>query len=405
MIKKITIENFFSFGESQTIELNADTNVLVGINGTGKSNFIKAIRLLREIVLGDFEKLFSENWGGFSSVMNFINPDAGEIGITYEFDKDFLKKAFQEYFSFPRNPVYQVTIHKKGESGYSLSEWIYNESSKDGVTIPFTYLKVEKGSNGLISEKGTKESSKIKRLELLKPNESVFKQINDPGRYFPIYTLKKAIEQIDIYSYFDTTFESPIRRLSPYFSEDKLSPDGKNLTSLLSHLNGNSIKAFDKLLEEFKNVNPNFRELAFSTPVAGKSLLSLKEKNLDRAISIEHISDGTLRYLLYLSIFYNPKRGRVVCIDEPETGLHPDMIYGIARGIKYAAQNGTQMIIATHSPLLLNDFELEDLMIFEKDNVNQSIVKTVSEEDYPNWEGEFLAGQMWLRGQIGGKRW
>ncbi|MEA5425618.1 AAA family ATPase [Arcicella lustrica] len=403
MIKKITIQNFFSFGSEQTIELNADTNVLVGINGTGKSNFIKAISLLYEIVLGDFEKLFSEKWGGFSGVMNFINPDAEEITISYEFDKDFLKKSFHGYFLFPANPVYQVKIHKKGIAGYSLSEWIYNKSKKKGLA-PFTYLKVDRGTYGVISEKGDNEV-KIQRIELFKPNESVFKQINDPDRYFPIYTLKKAIEQIDIYNYFDTTFDSTIRRLSPYYSEDKLFADGKNLTSLLSSLNGNAVKAYDKIMEEFKNVNPNFRELGFSTPVAGKSLLSLKERNLDRAITIEHISDGTLRYILYLSIFYNPKRGKVVCIDEPEMGLHPDMINGIARGIKYAAENGTQMIIATHSPLLLNAFELEDLMIFEKNEANETIVKKVSEEDFPDWEGEFLAGQMWLRGQIGGKRW
>ena len=65
MIKKIAVQNFFSFGAEQTIELNADTNILVGINGTGKSNFIKAIRLLQEGIKGDFEKLFSQKWGGF----------------------------------------------------------------------------------------------------------------------------------------------------------------------------------------------------------------------------------------------------------------------------------------------------------------------------------------------------
>jgi predicted ATPase len=63
------------------------------------------------------------------------------------------------------------------------------------------------------------------------------------------------------------------------------------------------------------------------------------------------------------------------------------------------------MIIATHSPLLLNAFDLEDLMIFEKNESNETVVNKVSEEDFPNWEGEFLAGQMWLRGQIGGTRW
>ena len=82
MIKKITVQNFFSFGTEQTIELNPDTNILVGINGTGKSNFIKAIRLLQQGIKGNFEKVFSHQWGGFSGVENLINPDAYEIRIS-----------------------------------------------------------------------------------------------------------------------------------------------------------------------------------------------------------------------------------------------------------------------------------------------------------------------------------
>lgn len=344
MIKKITIQNFFSFGNEQTIELNADTNVLVGINGTGKSNFIKAIRLLKAYIsANEFEKLFMQKWGGFSGACNFIHPDASTIYLRYEFDKNVVSN-FDDTFN------------------------------KDDYRIEFTIRKIGNSYDILAGDT---------TLEVT----------------------EKLLKGIEIYDNFDTTFESPIRQLSPYYSEENLLSDGKNLTGLLSYLNGNSVKAFDKLVEEFKKINPNFRELVFTTPIAGKSLLSLKEKNLDRAITIEHISDGTLRYLLLLSIFYNPKRGSIVCLDEPEMGLHPDMINGVARGIKYAAQNGTQMIIATHSPLLLNAFELEDLIIFEKNESNETIVKKVSEEDFPDWEGEFLAGQMWLRGQIGGTRW
>lgn len=154
MIKKITVQNFFSFGTEQTIELNADTNILVGINGTGKSNFIRAINLLKEIVSGDFPKLFSGNWGGFTSAVNFINPDSEEIVIIYEFDKEALKKAFQGSFPFPNNPIYEIRIHKQGLTGYALSEWIYNYS----ISIdqePFTYLKVDKGNYGIISERKT----------------------------------------------------------------------------------------------------------------------------------------------------------------------------------------------------------------------------------------------------------
>ena len=209
-----------------------------------------------------------------------------------------------------------------------------------------------------------------------------------------------------VYNYFDTTFESVIRQLSPFYSDLKLLPNGENLTHLLNYLNGNNTTAYDKIVSLLRNaINSNFRDLVFSQPTSGKTLLALKEHNLNRAVPVEHISDGTLRFLLLLAIFYNPNRGKLICLDEPEIGLHPDMIRTVADGIKYASQNGTQMIVATHSPLLLNAFDLEDLRIFEKDANNSTIITTKSEDDFENWQGEFLVGQMWLNGQLGGVRW
>lgn len=80
------------------------------------------------------------------------------------------------------------------------------------------------------------------------------------------------------------------------------------------------------------------------------------------------------------------------------------MIRSVAEMIKYAARQ-TQIIVATHSPHLLNQFELEDVLVFEKNEENSTVVRTVSEDDFPDWEGDYLPGQMWLLGQIGGKRW
>ncbi len=326
--------------------------------------------------MGIFKIYFTQKWGGFSVIANLINPETSEIKITYQFDSSItqVSKVVNTYLDIN----YSIKITKVGLLDYRLFEEIFSNKGKVVLEHP--------------------DSFSNKELLL-----SQFKVVAEENPIF--FSIKNFVERISIYNYLDTSFNGNIRQLSPYFSDENLLSDGKNLTSLLSYLNGNAVKSFDKLIKEFKKVNPNFRELVFTVPMAGKTLLSLKEKNLDRAITIEHISDGTLRYLLLLSIFYNPKRGSVVCLDEPEMGLHPDMINGIARGIKYAAENGTQMIIATHSPLLLNAFELEDLMIFEKNDTNETIVKKVSEGDFPEWEGEFLAGQMWLRGKIGGTRW
>jgi len=96
--------------------------------------------------------------------------------------------------------------------------------------------------------------------------------------------------------------------------------------------------------------------------------------------------------------------GICCCLDEPEIGLHPDMINTVAETIKSASVN-SQMIIATHSPQLLNSFEIEDILIFEKDENNKTTVTRKVEDDFEDWNDDFLVGQLWLRGKIGGKRW
>jgi predicted ATPase len=82
MLKNITLQNFFSFGKATTIPLNAGVNILVGINGSGKSNLLKAIRLLREgIGERKLEKLIQDSWGGFESVANFGQQKSEELSM------------------------------------------------------------------------------------------------------------------------------------------------------------------------------------------------------------------------------------------------------------------------------------------------------------------------------------
>ena len=156
-------------------------------------------------------------------------------------------------------------------------------------------------------------------------------------------------------------------------------------------------------MECLKDINPNFTGLGYN--VFGSRLyLSLREKNLAHAIDALHMSDGTLKYMLLLSIFHNPNRGALINVDEPESCLHPDMIRSVAKMMKGASKT-SQIIVATHSALLLNAFELDDILVFEKNDSNETQIVRYSEDDFENREGELLPGQLWLNGEIGGKRW
>lgn len=409
MIKSITLENFFSFDESSTIDLNPDINILVGINGSGKSNFLKAIRLLFDGVVGNgFEKLFLKDWGGFNTVGNFNKSQADTIKVSYEFDKNTINSVIDNKgYRFHNNPIYEITIHKSGTTSYFLEEYIYSQDDRNKYDPPFIFLKMKNGK-GQISTR-EKNSINIQYYPQtdgdisFKEQEPVLRQISDPNRFLPIFTLKTAIEAISVYDYFDMTLNSPIRQPASYGTDERLLSSGENLVQILQRIKNTHSLDYDKIEDLLKNVNPNFKDINFAF-LGPKFYLVLREKELAKTVGVEHISDGTLRFLLLLSILYNPDRGSLICIDEPEIGLHPDMINTISEAIKYASKK-TQIIIATHSPLLLNSFELSDILIFEKSNNNKTIVSQKDESDFADWNENYLIGQLWLSGKIGGKRW
>lgn len=409
MIKKITLENFFSFGKKTEIELNSGVNILVGINGSGKSNFIKAIKLLYDSVIGNgFENTFLKDWSGFDLVSNFSKTQSDFIKITYEFDKNAIKSVVENQgYNFSKNPIYEIIIHRSGGTSYFLEEKIYSDSNLEGQ-LPFNFLEM-KNAKGSIS---TRESGKIglqyypqENNEItFKTQELVLRQISDPDRYYPLYTLRRAIESLVVYDYFDTTLKSKIRQPGVFGTEDKLLPNGENLAQILNRLKNRHTLYYGKIQELIKKINPYFIDTSFD--LLGSLLyLVLREEKLSRVVGAQHISDGTLRYLLLLTIFLNPESKGLLCIDEPEIGLHPDMTNTIAEVIKEVANNKSQIILATHSPLLLNSFELNDILVFEKNKNNNSVVSKKTEDDFEDWDDDFLVGQMWLRGELGGKRW
>jgi predicted ATPase len=107
-----------------------------------------------------------------------------------------------------------------------------------------------------------------------------------------------------------------------------------------------------------------------------------------------------------LTILLNSENKGMICLDEPETGLHPDMTKSISDVMKDAVyDNYLQIIVATHSPLLLNCFEIEDILIFEKDDKNSSLVSKKISSDFDQWAEGYTLGQLWLMGKLGGKRW
>ncbi|MFK7798643.1 MAG: AAA family ATPase [Aureispira sp.] len=400
MLTKVTLENFFSFGKATTIELNSGVNLLIGINASGKSNFLKALQLLKVGVVEQGLQELIKSWGGWERVGNYSADEKDTTTLTYEFDL-----GENEYFRYTISfGITTVAIYENERVLNERLSWKDVQAGDSWVEVidvkmegaNYTITGNIKEEDDIFSDRVTKyKEDGVDKLELRLGQEGwdYFSSIGD---------LYHSIKNMHNYHYFDTSPTSIIRQAKPLASELYLFSDGNNLNNVFHYIKNQDLDAYRLIKKEIKNINQRFEDLRMDIDSDGKHYLTFVEDKLRKPISIAHISDGTLYYLILMVIFYNSNRGEALSFDEPERGLHPDMIHSISRAIKYAARNRTQLFIATHSPLLLNDFEIEELIVFEKNIDNQTIVKTV--EDFGEID-ERPIGQLWVMGYLGGKRW
>lgn len=401
MIKELIIRDFFSFKGEHKIELNSGVNILVGVNGSGKTSFLNAFTLLHEGIAGNGLSALFRQWGTYNAIINACGeqkPDC--FSITYVFDADVLKKIIPAS-PFKNDVYYKITVFPIGDgTSYSLCETLYSEDSRCKKK-KFAYLEFRNGI-GQISVRKKSGTIEVEKYDggMLSAQELALRQITDPQRYLPSFVVREAINAIAGYSKFN--FDK-VRQPAEANDLKRLISTGENLSQLLSNLNNNYTFQYEKIRECLSDINPNFTGIGYNF-FGSRLYLSLREKNLSHAIDALHMSDGTLKYMLLLSIFYNPDRGSLIDIDEPESCLHPDMIRSVAKMMKSAAKT-SQIIVATHSALLLNAFELDDILVFEKNDRNETQIKFYSEEDFEDSKDDLLPGQLWLNGEIGGKRW
>lgn len=394
MLKSIKLSNFFSF-HSAKVELR-ELNTLIGINGSGKTNFLKAISILKAIVMeGGLQNLMLNQWGGFDAVSYAGIHDENEtsdISLKYE----FVPETLSSYgYKFIEPVVYQISFIKVASTqNYTIKECLKTKSG-------YTYFRMNRGK-GFVMEGASNDHHKVE-YSLDGGNESIFSQVIDKDRYVQVYALREAIKSIATYSYFDTTPISPIRRPVMPTTAIRLLHDGSNLPQLLNKIKINNKLGYKAIQKALNSVNPNYTGIDFNILGANIELM-LEEDKLDRSIHVTHISDGTLRYLCLLSIIYNVQRGSLVCIDEPEIGLHPDMIAEIVEGIQSNCQ-GTQFIISTHSEYVLNQLSVRDVMVCEKDDDNATQISTFTDVAFQQWASSYATGRLWRNGDLGGNRY
>ncbi len=389
LIREITLRNILSFGpDTPPFELRP-LNVLIGPNGSGKSNFLNAIALMRQSrydnrslkITGGDQNQFMAMRGGVKYWL------WGGIPTTHAWVSAIFDQPERE------NARAYTVEHQLSFTDESSSMRIMDESIFFNGTLFYSF------DDGNPSNLGIGKRVRIDRD--ISPRRSVVSQLSDDKQSI-YFGLSELYGEIQIYNDWEFGRTSALRLpQQPDLPSIRLEEDFSNLKLFLSKLRQNPVVRV-KLIDSLSNLYDGITDFEISVE-ANTVQVSIIEGNYP--IPATRLSDGTLRYLCLLAILCDPEPPPLICIEEPELGLHPDIVGGLAK-LLIEASTRTQIIVTTHSDILVDALSdtPEAIIVCEKHDGKTEMERLKADELAPFLE-KYRLGELWTRGQLGGNRW
>ncbi|MFA6013311.1 MAG: AAA family ATPase [Desulfobacteraceae bacterium] len=388
-IKKLDIEGFRSLRNVSW--LPGDLNVIIGPNGTGKSNLLRFIELISVSAQGRLGKYIQSLggmdpivWDGVASSIKFsmeTTPVGGELA--------------------PETYCLELARLGAGSSYKVENESLINSHKlrKKVEKQPFRFLK-RTGKKAFIFDE--KDRTFTTPEEFVSDEESLLSIASGPfinNHFIPPF--QKGLASISVYHDLHTNKDASIRQPAIARMEKRVDPDGQNLISVMHTLYTGDRNFKNDINSAMQAAfGDDFDELIFPPASDQRIQLRIRWKSLKREQSAAELSDGTLRFLFLLTVLASPSPAPIIAIDEPETGLHPSMLPLIA---EYAVDASTrsQVILTTHSPQFLDAFvDTRPTTTVAKWQDGETTLKTLRGEELDYWLKEYSLGTLFKSGEL-----
>jgi predicted ATPase len=247
-------------------------------------------------------------------------------------------------------------------------------------------------------------SQEVER-DSIRPDQSILSQRKDVERYPFLAFLGDWLSNVRLYRDWVFSRDAPARRPQPTdFPDEYLEEDAHNLSVVLRRLMANPTIA-DRLQSALRALYDGLAALVIRDNGAVDEVGFLVSEDNGRAIPGSRLSDGTIRYLSLLAVLCDPNPASLVCIEEPELGLHPDIIPTIADLLVEASER-TQLIITTHSADLISALGSvpESVVVCER-GIAGTTLRRLEADRLRKWLEKYTLGHLWAMGEIGGNRW
>ena len=355
-IKSLQIEGYRPFRDFQA--QTGPMEVLVGANGAGKSSLFEFLRFLRDSAHQDIPP---EVIAGSSGQQIFHIP--GPERFQWNLDIDNGKPVSLTYKGHLFGPIGKTKIGR--ECVQSSGPLSTNHKQ------PYVYMDVD-GGKGVIQE-GRGKGLVTQDLQLSKPNQLALSVMTNPALPM-LYHLREYVRSWRFYSSFSIANEK-IRKSVPVEERPVLHEDAGNLSSVLHYLMTEERTAFDEVQQFMRLMVPGFVGLTVKARGGpGQVIAFWQERGIDQDLSLADLSDGILRLLCWTVLCLHPYPPALVCIDEPDQGVHPRTLPVLA-GLFQKATERTQVFLATHASYFLLQFDLNQIAVMRKENGQATWVK------------------------------
>ncbi|MFA8451177.1 MAG: AAA family ATPase [Bacteroidales bacterium] len=371
-LNNIHLKGFKSINnEGQDIPFG-DITLLLGANGSGKSNLISFFKMVNYMTSKSLQTNIAES-GFADSILYYGSKKTPRLSAKISFANSQSKDEY--FFSLS---------HAAGDTLILTEETLEWEKLNNGGK-PFK-ISLDPGSkeSGLLDEKRSTEG-KVASVIL------------------------SLIRTCQVFQFHDTSKEARIRNASYIDDANYLRSDAGNLAAFLYSMKQqkDGEKYYQRIVRYIQKAMPQFKDFVLKPSTRNENYIMLNwtEKNSDYLFGSHQISDGSLRFMALTTLLMQPPKSqpKVIILDEPELGLHPAAITQLGSMIKTASQN-SQVVLATQSTRLIDEFEPKDIVIVERDEENKcSTFKKLDEEKLNDWLERYSISELWEKNVIGGR--
>lgn len=362
-VKSISVQGFKSIRDA-SVDLGR-INVLIGANGAGKSNFLAVFHMISFMMAGELQT-FVGSRGRASSLLHYGPKRTPQIAVTMEFRAQTGRSTYAFRLGFA-SPDSLLFLEDRAEF------------ERPGAAKPQV----------LLMGAGHRESA---LLEWAKTNKTAG-------------FVQRLLRGCKVFQFHDTSAESPMRAARYVGDSHFLRTDGGNLAAFLLRLREQQRPYYDRIVATIRQVAPFFKDFVLEPSLDnGKDVfLNWRDEDPEGLFGPHLVSDGTLRAMALIALLLQPEDELpgVIIIDEPELGLHPYAIEVIASLMK-AASMRSQLIIATQSPKLVDQFEAGDIVVAER-HEGETRLSRPDPAHLKEWLEEYSIGELWEKNVLGGR--